>query len=215
MRVASYVSVYCQRRNIEQYTYNMNDQIKERIDVIDSYKSYIDWVNYSDQKQYRMLQFLSFLGLISLFFLLFLIYISIRAIFNIGFEHLKWEKSGLLVFLIIGMSLKTPMIFTEFLLKRHRRIIYNLNATFSEKVNFDLEKILKYKKKPIRLLILMGPAIIIMIVAFFQQFYLTPIWNLFAYVIPVFGIYFLSFEYLEIRKLRRNFSQVTYDTKEN
>lgn len=192
----------------------MNDQIQERMDIINSYKSYINWGNKPERTQKRFLLFFIVIEFLGLPFLLFITYISVMTILKIEPEYSRWDETGLLVLIVIGMTLKAPLIIKEFILKNHKKKIKDLNITFNEKTNADLKEIICGKKTTVkRLVVFVIPSTIIFISAFLQQIDLNPFWDIFAFVIPIFTLYFLTLVYFEIRKLKKNFAQVEAEIK--
>jgi hypothetical protein len=184
----------------------MNEQIKERIKIIDSYKSSFNWGDKSPEQKYK---FLKWYATIDFFLgtgmLLFLTYLSLMRVLNIEPWRHIWEKAGLLVLLVVSISLRSQFTYIELLLSEHRRKILNLVGELDEGLNTDFKKLISRLTSVSERLIATGaPVMVIFIAAFLQFINLNPIWDIFAYIIPVFGIYMLIRTFWNISAIRKN-----------
>jgi len=90
-------------------------------------------------------------------------------------------------------------------LSEHRRKILNLVGELDEGLNTDFKKLISRLTSVSERLIATGaPVMVIFIAAFLQFINLNPIWDIFAYIIPVFGIYMLIRTFWNISAIRKN-----------
>jgi len=183
----------------------MTKQLIERIEIVDQFKSIYFWQKDSVAKQYNRVKWLGISKLVfGVLLLLYLIDVSAMAVLKMETDLLGWEKSALLVFVVMAANVYNPYLFIEFLLKKHLRKIRNINGEFNETLNTDLRlAVVKLNSKSRRLYITEIPAILVMIGAIFQSQGLNPYWYLFAYFIPLFGMFMLIKMYSDVSMIRR------------
>ncbi len=184
----------------------MTKQLMERIEIVDQFKSIHFWQKDSAYKQYRRVKWLGISKLVvGVLLLLYLIDMSAMAVLKIEPYYLSWAKSALIVFVVMAANVYNPYLFIEFLLKKHLRKIRNIKGGFNEALNADLQlSVLKLNSKSRRLYITGIPAILVMVGAIFQSQGINPYWYLFAYFIPLFGVFMLIKMYSDISMIRRN-----------
>lgn len=188
----------------------MNDQIKERVKIIDSYKSLINQEDKSSEKQ---MSFLKWFGisefLIGIILLLFLIYVSAKSVFSTGSADIRWDKAGLLVLLIISFVARIPATLIEYIIKKHKKEIEFLSIEFDDAINADLKRILRRQGSLLKRLLTDGiPVLIIMVAAFFQYFEFNPYWDIFAYVVFVYAVFMLIKIYFDIKTISDNINRI-------
>jgi len=184
----------------------MINQLEERIKIIGSFKSTHYWKDESAEKQYKVLKWLGISNLIiGVLLLLLIIFISAKVVLKFEPNNLGWEKTGLLVFVVMSANYRNPSLFIEFMLKNHLKKIRNVNNEFSKASNAELQlSICKFNSKLKRLYIVGIPLILIMIGAILQHTEMNPFWDIFAYIILIFSVFMLAKIYSDITTIRKN-----------
>lgn len=160
----------------------MNQYAEERIRIIKKLKPSIYVKEQSLDQRIRKLKFLSLLNyLLANFLLIVLMVQSALALLYYDPSGESWQKSALLVFITMNLSLQAHLSYIEYLLLKHARNLKNQQYNISDINNKELKELVmrlnNNRFKPYWIVI---PSMVVMIGSLFSYFNYNPYWELFA-----------------------------------
>lgn len=188
----------------------MNNQVIERIQIAKNFKSIYNWEGKSLEKKEKKLKRLASLDY-GIVILCLSILIIVSAIFTFNTESLSsnWKNAGLLVVMKMALSFRAPFSYIELVLQKHIDKIKNLETEFDEKINIELDNIIKRFNKRMKYIYLTGiPVILVFIPALFQVIDANPYWDKFPPLVLIISLFiFIRINY-DILMLKKNLKKL-------
>jgi nicotinamide riboside transporter PnuC len=188
----------------------MNNKVSERIHIAMNFKSIYNWKGKSSEKREKILKRLASLDFgIVILCLSILIVLSAISIFKTESFSGKWTNAGLLVLMTMALSFRAPFSYIELILQKHINKIRNIETEFDEKINIELDNIIKGFNKRMKYVYLTGiPAILIFIPALLQVFDANPYWDKFPPLVLIISLFiFVRINY-DILILKKNLKKI-------
>lgn len=185
----------------------MTSQISERIIIAKNFKSFNNWAGKTLEKKEKMLKRAASVDYWLIMVLLsFLILISAMSTFNID---CNWANAGALVFMTMVFSIRAPYSYIELMLHKHISQIKNNENKFDQKLNIELDSIVKrFNNRKKHIYLIWIPLLLISISAFLQLLNVNPYWSKFPPLVLVVSLYlFIRINY-DVLIIKKNLAKV-------
>lgn len=188
----------------------MNPQTEERIRIIKKLKPSLGFNKQPLEKRIKKLRFFGILIYAMANILLIVIIIqSAITLFHLDPTGQSWNKSALMVFITLNLSLHSHYSYIEFLLLKHVDNIKNQEYLISYINNKELKELINnlnyHRFRPYGIII---PALLVMLGSILSYFDSNPYWEIFALPTLVIGTLMLWQLNYKVSQIRNNIEEI-------
>ena len=186
----------------------MDEQVKNRINIIMNFNLYSRKEKFSFKRQYNHVKMTLVIVGFAFLSVAYSLKQSLSFLWHGDFASEAWQGAD---FTIVVAFISTILVFnsiTDFILYRHLLKITKQSRVITEQSNTDLRMVLNKLKDRKRNLFYVIPILILVLAALAHSLHLNPLWDSFAYLVPVCASLFLTKLLLDLRLLLTHLKSV-------